>query len=208
MNKRNHSSKDSYNHSFLQPIILGSLGFLFIGLSFTSNSNADSFNSTTSFSSLSSWFSNSSSIIQTKPLRIENLQSYTGLYLTVYYAKSAPMGFVIQTSDIHLENVKAKQTILIDKSRINSDGQLSVDIPSLEIKKDGFGDGGYNVVIFVIHKLPNFQWVNTLDNSSPEGQQVFPLQKSIAMSYLTKSEVNDLSIASNTDFKTFEFEIR
>lgn len=121
-------------------------------------------------------------------LQFSQIERFKGFYATVIYGINNNL-FISGSTNVHLNYITAQSST----QSIQSD---SLAFPSIKIPAPQGVWEAYNAIILVIHRQPQFQWVNA-DNSIPAGgaigndhsfRAVYALSKREYLKLLQKQE--------------------
>lgn len=135
------------------------------------------------------------SAVTVNPIKLVNIpQHLVGNYLTVYYGIGNRAAIATNSNQVTLKKIRKK----VDNIPLSS---TMAAVPAVDIPRLGFYQP-YNIIVFVIHSKPNFNWVNletdsegnlirTIPDGEPTGSNIMA-QASLSF---TKTELEDLSMA-------------
>ncbi|GIL16522.1 MAG: hypothetical protein BroJett040_02730 [Oligoflexia bacterium] len=138
---------------------------------------------------------NAQSAITVNPMKLVNIpSSLQGQYLTVYFGIGARAAISTNSNQVTLKKIRKK----IDNIQITS---ASAHVPGVDIPRTGFYQP-YNLIVFVIHSQPNFNWQNietddegNIIRTIPEGEIPGQNIQATASISLTKVEFEDLIVS-------------
>lgn len=118
---------------------------------------------------------------------IKGLGNHVGQYLTVYYVMGRRASISTQQDQVKIGNVKLRKDFQITGDQIA--------LPAVQIPMDGIFFP--NLVVFVIHKTPDFHWVNLSDDGSttsiPNGEVTTGSTAYESVDSLRMSEIQQLN---------------
>jgi len=119
-------------------------------------------------------------------INLTGLGNYRGQFATIIYANGRPA--VISSSSPTQKQVVLRSVSLTATKQISGDG---VVFPKTDISNVGFIT--YNMIVFVVHREPQFTWVNA-NGTVPEGvaapENATNRTNNILVDYLFRDEVS------------------
>jgi hypothetical protein len=122
------------------------------------------------------------------PIKISGLAGYRGSYLTIYYALGSRGALSSEEDQITLREVKEKRSF-----QISGD---SVIVPEINLKRSNLFIT-YNILILVVHSVPNFTWLNG-NKSLPAGEKYSANINALDVDSLTKLEFESLVVTQDS----------